>query len=78
MISEWMDNGNVNEFIRKHKGVNRVQLVSDYRAPHGNRCDWFLQLVDAAFGLDYMHSLQFVHGNLKGVSQLFRNLQFAR
>jgi len=28
MISEWMDNGNINEFIQKHKEVNRAQLVS--------------------------------------------------
>ena len=28
MISEWMENGNVNEFIQKHRRVNRVQLVS--------------------------------------------------
>jgi len=33
--------------------------------------DWFLQLVDATLGLDYMHNLQFVHGDLKGVSRLF-------
>lgn len=28
MISEWMDNGNINEFIQKNKEVNRAQLVS--------------------------------------------------
>ena len=27
MISEWMENGNVNEFIKKHKSVNRFELV---------------------------------------------------
>ena len=30
MVSEWMDNGNICEFIKKYGGVNRVQLVSDY------------------------------------------------
>ena len=39
--------------------------------PSGDRPDWFLQLVDAALGLDYMHSLQVVHGDLKGVSYHF-------
>lgn len=28
MVSEWMDNGNVNEYVQKHKEVNRAQLVS--------------------------------------------------
>jgi len=28
MVSEWMDHGNVNEYIQKHGEVNRAQLVS--------------------------------------------------
>ena len=28
MISEWMDNGNIIEFLQNHKEVNRLQLVS--------------------------------------------------
>ena len=27
MISEWMENGDINEFIRKGKHVNRTKLV---------------------------------------------------
>ena len=27
MISEWMDNGNINEFIEEHRDVNRFELV---------------------------------------------------
>jgi len=27
MVSEWMDNGNINEFIKTHKDVNRFELV---------------------------------------------------
>ncbi|KAF9647911.1 kinase-like protein, partial [Thelephora ganbajun] len=53
MVSEWMDHGNINEFVKKHKGVNRVQL-----------------LVDATNGLDYMHSIRMVHGDLKGANIL--------
>ncbi|KAF9644350.1 kinase-like protein [Thelephora ganbajun] len=29
MISEWMDHGNINEFVERYEGVNRVQLVTD-------------------------------------------------
>jgi serine/threonine protein kinase len=67
MVSEWMDNGNVNEFIQKRKEVNRVQLVSCRIIPQVNRYNWIPQLVDITQGLDYMHNLQFVHGDLKGV-----------
>ena len=27
MASEWMDNGNVNEFIKAHRDVDRFELV---------------------------------------------------
>ena len=67
MISEWMDHGNINEFMEKHEGVNRVQLVSDGITSRRNRFDPIIQLVDATNGLEYMHGLQMVHGDLKGV-----------
>lgn len=27
MVSEWMSNGNINQFIKTHKDANRFQLV---------------------------------------------------
>ena len=27
MISEWMDEGNINDYVEGHGGVNRLQLV---------------------------------------------------
>lgn len=27
MVSEWMENGNINEFIKAHDDVNRFELV---------------------------------------------------
>jgi hypothetical protein len=67
MISEWMDHGNINEFVKNYTGVNRIQLVSDYAMSCGDWRDRFIQLFDAASGLEYMHSLHMVHGDLKGV-----------
>lgn len=67
MISEWMDHGNVNEFVERHEGINRVQLVSDGISPGGKEFNWLIQLADAANGLEYMHDLRMVHGDLKGV-----------
>ena len=28
MVSEWMPNGNINEFVATHKDTNRFELVS--------------------------------------------------
>ena len=28
MVSEWMQNGNLNRFVREHQEVNRFELVS--------------------------------------------------
>ena len=27
MVSEWMENGNINEFIKAHEDVDRIELV---------------------------------------------------
>ena len=27
MVSKWMPNGNINEFVQAHRGVNRFKLV---------------------------------------------------
>ena len=36
MASEWMGNGNINEFIKAHRDANRFQLVGFYSGyrPH--------------------------------------------
>jgi serine/threonine protein kinase len=27
MVSEWMENGNINEFVKTHRDANRIKLV---------------------------------------------------
>ena len=27
MVSEWMSNGNINQFVKAHRGANRFDLV---------------------------------------------------
>lgn len=34
MVSEWMENGNVNEFVKVHANVNRLRLVCSSSEVH--------------------------------------------
>lgn len=39
MVSEWMENGNINEFVGKNQHVNRIVLVRLALGYDGNRTD---------------------------------------
>ena len=52
MISAWMDQGNINEYVKRQGGGNRLQLVSMSSSPTSaenvaaDQCSWpMLQLV---------------------------------
>ena len=66
LVSEWMENGNINEFIGRDRHVNRAEFVRCHltlQEPYS--CT--IQLAGVANGLKYMHDLHMVHGDLKGV-----------
>ena len=71
MVSRWMPNGNINEFLEVRRDANRFELVSAQLMflPHSflanDRAIW--QLADVAEGLVYMHEQGMFHGDLKGV-----------
>ena len=71
MVSEWMSNGSISEFVKTHQGANRFELVSlPFKFPYSPSSLTtirLLQLTDVARGLDYMHGRGMVHGDLKGV-----------
>ena len=71
MVSQWMPNGNINEFLETRRDANRFELVSPrlkFLPPSflaNDRVIW--QLADIAEGLVCMHERGMVHGDLKGV-----------
>jgi len=70
MVSEWMINGNINEFIEARREVNRFELVRllFYCRPRSSLIiARILQLKDIVKGLIYMHGEGMIHGDLKGV-----------
>ena len=79
MVSEWMVNGNITEYIAAHGEVNRFELVRSRflrwpELPIANN-GLTRQLQDVARGLIYMHGQFMVHGDLKGVRVTIRTLE---
>ena len=72
MVSEWMANGNIIEYVHKNAG-NYIKLVGHNRIFLCHLLSTF-QLTDAAEGLKYLHKANIVHGGLKGVSLSVRIL----
>ena len=71
MVSEWMSNGNINQFVKVNWNTNRFELVSfpsKFLQSSPLVDDGVIrQLRDVAKGLIYMHEQGMVHGDLKGV-----------
>ena len=70
MVSKWMSNGNINQFVKAHPEVHRLKLV---RPPLSTPLPSFrqlkiVQLMGVAKGLIYLHLNGMAHGDLKGVS----------
>ena len=67
MVSEWMSNGNVRDYVSKNPETSRLQLVRRQVELYTGLELTKLQLLDITRGLSFLHSLEIVHGDLKGV-----------
>ena len=70
MVSEWMPNGNVRDYVRNNPERSRLQLVCSLETASGFGL-MRVQLLDISCGLSFLHSLEIVHGDLKGVCPSF-------
>ena len=68
-----MANGSITEYANKHPGADRLGLVCFIRPARGKPLTCPNQLLDVAKGLNYLHSIRMVHGDLKGVRELPRH-----
>ena len=68
IVAPWLPNGNILDYVRKNQRVNRLQVVSDSRwHSQESRGKILRQLADAACGLECLHSLSIIHGNVNPV-----------
>jgi len=70
MVSQWMANGSVLDYVRRYTGVNRLELV---RPTHRRSVSTLtgLQLIGVTRGLNYLHNNGVVHGDLKSVRAVY-------
>ena len=69
MVSGWMPNGNVRQYVRDCPQADRLQLVCLSVSLWLSTFILTLrQLLDICHGLQFLHSHDVIHGDLKGVS----------
>ena len=66
LISEWMPGGDLTRYIANYPDADRVSLVG---IPSSATCQALIppKLSNVAEGLNYLHSCDVIHGDLKGV-----------
>ena len=68
LASEWMENGTMNEYLRKEEAADILPLVRATTVFMLSLSQTFYaQIQGIARGVEYLHSLGVVHGDLRGV-----------
>ena len=71
LVSPWMSNGNILEYLEKNPNADELLLVR-HTYPGIYLCSSCLlgklQLAQAAHGLVYLHACHLMHGDIKAVS----------
>lgn len=72
LVSPYIDNGSLPEYLRRHPDLDRLRIVSRPALRAGRRSNTF-QLREIAEGLAYLHEHRVVHGDVKGHNVLISN-----
>ncbi|KAJ6525873.1 kinase-like domain-containing protein, partial [Mycena vulgaris] len=76
MVSPWMENGTILKYLASHGRTNVGKLVS-FLCSFRPSNHAVLQLYEIAQGLQYLHSTNIVHGDLRGANILITEDQSA-
>ena len=70
LVHDWAQNGDITQYLKSNPGASRYELVKVHLwSVHDAFSDRFRKLLQVARGLQHLHSLEIIHGNLKGVSE---------
>ena len=71
LVYDWGHNGNITQYLESNPNASRPELVSArlHLVLRSSFPDPRLKLLQVAKGLQYLHSLNIVHGGLKAVSE---------
>jgi len=70
LVYDWGYNGNIMQYLESHPNASRSELVSVLLCfARSSFPDQYSKLLQVAKGLQYLHSLDVVHGDLKGVGE---------
>ena len=72
VVSPWMSDGDLLQFLAKYPGANRVAIVSVHAVYRGQHAESVPKMIGVADGLSYLHSCDVIHGDLKGVNHIRR------
>ena len=68
VATEWMIYGNIVDFVSTHHEANRLRLVCSTAFLYWlSNTEILPKLAEVASGLEHLHSIEIIHGNLKPV-----------
>jgi serine/threonine protein kinase len=68
VVSPWMPDGDLLQYLQKIPGANRAEIVRVHVGRAKSILNLISKMIGIAEGLSYLHFNDVVHGDMKGVS----------